>query len=161
MRSGLLIERDLWRSLQYWWCGAFLEPVYAEWMNMALLSGGLSLDSRDRRKFLAARWSARGWPWVDPLKDTEAGIKEIQMGLGSRTELLAEQGKDLEETLERLAEEQQLAAEYGVDVSGPKESGSAAPAQRPAVDDQGDEPAAGGGANRIAALVLRNGHTRR
>jgi lambda family phage portal protein len=160
MRSGMGIERDLWRANQHWWVGAFLEPVYAEWMNMALLSGGLVLDSRDRRKFLAAKWSPRGWPPVDPLDDTDAGIKEVQTGLGTRTEMLAEQGRDYEETLELLKREKELADEYGVDVSGPK-SEAAAPAKKPAGAKEKDaaEEDERTARNRVAVLVNgRNGH---
>lgn len=119
MRSGLLIERDVWRTLQRWWICSFVEPVYEEWMNMALLSGALVLDSRDKTRFLDAEWSPRGWSWVDPLKDTEAAVLAIQSGLGSRSMALAEQGYDYEDVIEQLAEEQRMADEAGVKVSGP------------------------------------------
>jgi lambda family phage portal protein len=119
MRSGMLLERDVWRTLQQWWINAFLRNVHADWLNMALLSGALKFDTRDFRRFLSARWSPRGWQWVDPLKDTQAGVLGIQTGLTSRTDLLAEQGKNLEDVLEQLKEEKDLAAEYGIDITGP------------------------------------------
>jgi lambda family phage portal protein len=160
MRSGTLIERDLWRTLQTWWINAFLQPVYAEWMNMALLNGALSLDSRDRRKFLAVKWTPRGWQWVDPAKDTEAGIKEIQTGLGSRTALLAEQGKDYEETLEQLAEEQELARQYGVDIAGPQPAGAGGGAPVQEMEQEGEMAGAvngttNGNGNGHAAVPAR------
>jgi len=127
MRSGMLIERDTWRRLQEWWSRSFLNPIYAAWLGQALLAGGLVLDSRDMRRFLAVRWTPRGWPWVDPLKDIEAGIQGIQAGLTSRSDLLAEEGRDVEETLERLADEERMAREKGVDISGPKPAGAAQP----------------------------------
>lgn len=151
MRSGLLIERDLWRGLQVWWREAFLERVYREWLGMSLLAGGVTLDSRDRRKFLAARWVPRGWAWVDPSKDVDAGIKEIQTGLGSRTALLAEQGKDLEDVLEQLAEEKKLAAEHGVEIAGPQAAAAAAePEPEPEPEDETDN-------ERGLALMLAAG----
>lgn len=167
MRSGLGIERDLWKTQQQWWIAAFLRPVYAEWMNMALLSGALVLDTRDRRKFMSCRWSPRGWPPVDPLDDTDAGIKEVQTGLGTRTEMLAEQGRDFEETLELLAQEQQLALEYGVDISGPKSeaSGTAKANEKPEEKPEDEERPRGRFRNRLEldlfnppATVLANGH---
>jgi capsid protein len=157
MRSGLGIERDLWKSTQRWWVGAFLQPIYAEWMNMALLSGGLSLDSRDRRKFIACQWFPRGWPPVDPLDEADAGIKDLQTGLGTRTQMLAERGQDFEETLQQLKREQELAAEYGVDISGPK-SEAAAPAKKPAGAKEKEADEARIGTNRV--LALTNGHGR-
>lgn len=146
IRSGLLVERDVWRTIQHWWIGSFLRPVYCAWLDASLLSGSLVLDSRDFRKFLAAQWTPRGWPWVDPEKDGKAGVIQIQMGLTSRRRLLAEQGLDPETILEELAEEKALAEQYGVDVSGPP-------------------PAAGfGGGARdedVGAELARNGHRSR
>jgi len=104
---------------------SFLMPVYEAWLGQAMLAGGLVLDSREIRRFRAVKWTPRGWPWVDPLKDVEAGIQGIQAGLTSRSDLLAEEGRDLEETLERLADEDRLARELGVDISGPKPVGGA------------------------------------
>lgn len=116
MRAGLIIERDYWRSLQRWWICVFMRPIYQEWLNSALLYSAIALDTRDYRKFLRYRFIPRGWAWVDPLKDARAGIESIQNGLASRTSLLAEQGEDLETILEELAEEQRLAADYGISI---------------------------------------------
>ena len=118
MRGGMVSERDVWRTLQAWWIRKFLLPLFRDWLNMALLHGSLTLDTRDARKFLAARFVPRGWAWVDPQSDTQATVEGIGMGLTSRRAALAEQGRDVEDVLEELAEETKLAAEYGVDISG-------------------------------------------
>lgn len=135
IRSGLLIERDLWRAIQEWWIAAFMRRIYREWLNASLLSGALVLDSRDARRFYAAKFSPRGWAWVDPLKDTQAGLLAIQSGLASRQMLLAEQGLDFEEVLDDLAEENEMAAAFGLDISGPK----TAPVDDPNADDTADD----------------------
>lgn len=114
MRSGLLLERDTFRCLQTWWIAHFLKVVYREWMQFALLTGALRLDSRDPKKFLPAKWHPRGWAWVDPLKDSQAGVLGLKNGLTSRTALLAEQGVNLETILEELSEENRLAEQYGI-----------------------------------------------
>lgn len=118
MRSGLLIERDEWRCLQRWWIDRFQRPVYEEWLAASLLAGGLVLDSRDFRKFLEARWTPRGWAWVDPEKDINASVIAITNGLASRTEVLAERGADYEEVLEQLKHEKELAEEAGLEFTG-------------------------------------------
>lgn len=123
LRSGLLIERELWRTKQAWMIECFMCPVFKHWLDMALLSGALSLDSRDPAKFLAGVWSPRGWQWVDPLKDVQATILAIDNGLTSRTQALAEKGEDVEETFEQISEENRLAKQYditlGVDAKKP------------------------------------------
>lgn len=135
MRSGLLIERDMWRVYQEWWMSRFLQPVYEAWLSTALLAGGLKLDSRDPRKFNDVRWQPRGWAWVDPEKDVNASVIAITNGLASRTEVLAEKGLDPEEVFERLSEEKALAEQYGIELTGEtaqtKQNGdNAAPPQK-------------------------------
>lgn len=144
MRSGLLISRDVWRSKQQWWIDAFERRVYQEWLNMALLNGAMVLGPRDARKFFSARWTPRGWPWVDPLKDVQAALIAIGSGLGSRTAYLAEQGIDLEDTLEDLADEQDMADELGIDISVDKAAASAGAAATTAADQKAEEDAAAG-----------------
>lgn len=139
LRSGLLIERDMWRCYQEWWIGAFLRPVYREWLNVALLSGKLVLDSRDFRKFLDIEWIPRGWAWVDPLKDTQAGVDGVANGLISRQMLLAEQGIDIEDVLEQLSAEAKMADELGIDISGGVISALKMSGTKPAnTTDEGD-----------------------
>lgn len=116
MRSGLLGERDLWRVLQAWWSTTLLQRVYEEWLNIALVSGELAVGSRDFRKYRDVTWTARGWTWVDPQKDVQAGVLGLKHGLTSRTMLLDEQGVDFETVLEQLAIENTLADEKGVEI---------------------------------------------
>ena len=115
MRSGLLIERDQWRITQSFVKEQFLQPIFERWIGMALLSGALVLDSRDPAKFLAGKWEPRGWMWVDPLKDAQAGILAINAGLKSRTRIISDEGGDFEDVAEELAEEAKIADGYGLD----------------------------------------------
>jgi lambda family phage portal protein len=117
MRSGLLIERDQWRICQSLVKETFLQPIFEAWISMALLSGALVLDSRDPSRFTAGQWEARGWQWVDPLKDVQASILGINAGLTSRSECIAEGGGDAEDVFEQLAEEKKLAESFGLDFS--------------------------------------------
>jgi len=103
--------------LQQWIIESFLQPVFEDWLKMALLSGELVLDSRDPSKFLAGKWEPRGWQWVDPLKDVQAAILGIGAGLTSRDAVVSEKGEDVEEIFEALKEENELAEEYDIDIS--------------------------------------------
>lgn len=116
MRSGLLIERDLWRRLQSFLIESFLTRLFSNWMDMALLSGALVLDSRDPARFLEGMWQPRGWQWVDPLKDIQAAGMALDLGLTSRTEVLADQGQDVETIFDQLSEEQKLAKEKDIEL---------------------------------------------
>lgn len=114
IRSGMLIERDMWRTFQQLWIERFMQPVFERWLKTAMISGAIVLDSRDPAKFTNARWLPRGWAWVDPLKDINASILAINNGLASRTDILAETGGDYEETLANLSDEKRMADEAGV-----------------------------------------------
>jgi len=45
IRSGTLEERDRWTKDQEWFIGCFVEPVYAAWLQMALLSGAITMTN--------------------------------------------------------------------------------------------------------------------
>jgi len=45
IRSGTLEERDRWAADQAWFVEAFMEPVYTAWLQMALLSGAITMPN--------------------------------------------------------------------------------------------------------------------
>jgi len=137
MRSFALVERDDWRSIQQDFIDGWRRPLYAVWLGMALLTGGLKLPSRDPSRYLAVRHRPRGWQWIDPEKEARAAVISIQNGLGTRTGFLAEKGEDIEDVFAELAREQALAEEYGINVSGE------VPASQKDSADGSDEAASG------------------
>jgi len=151
-KGGMLNEKDLWRLLQEWWIEKFQSWVYREWLVSAIIRGsatsgalGLVLPKPDIGVYGACRWSPKGWPSLEPLKETQAAIAGIKTGLTSRRRHLGEQGIELEDVLEDLAEEQDLAEEYGVDISGPSDPKS--DARGGADDDEGEAAPKRGGRN--------------
>jgi lambda family phage portal protein len=136
-RVGLLDERDHYRDTQGWVIEQLHQRVYAAWVAMARLAG--KLDARVRPEdFLKVQWVPRGWAWIDPTKDIEAAILEIQNGLGSRRQKLAEQGQDLEEVLDDLVAEQALITEKGLTLGAPVSAPAKPTIGRPA--DEIDDP---------------------
>lgn len=124
-----------------------LQPVFETFLKYASLSGALSLPGfeNDPSPYQQVDWQAAGWPWVDPLKDTQSTQLEIQMGLQTRAGAAAELGRDAEQIdiqrareIERedalglkYATEPQTATPYapkGAEQSTPEaDSGSATP----------------------------------
>lgn len=140
LRDGRLSERDGYRMVQEDWIDRFIRPVYATWLRTATLSGALELGSADLAQVEeSAVWTARGWQWVDPLKDISAAEKEIGLGVTSRTRICAEWGEDFEEIAEELAAEAELAAEKGISIDGLKNPAAAASAQAMLEMDDEDE----------------------
>jgi len=118
MRSFALIERDDWQSLQQDFIDMWRRPLYDAWLRMALLTGRLKLASKNPGRYMAVRHRPRGWPWIDPQKETKAAVMAIENGLGTRTSFLAEKGEDVEEVFRELKRELELAAELGLTIDG-------------------------------------------
>jgi len=118
-RIGMLAERDIYRTLQAWLAMKLCRPVYLGWVPMAQLTGALVLDQRLAADATQVTWKARGWSWVDPLKDIQARILGVQHGMDDRTSTLDDEGEDLEETFQNLAREQELADKYGISIIPP------------------------------------------
>lgn len=113
IRQGVLDERDHWRMLQGWMIEHLCNEVFADWLLMSLTTGALGkLPPSKYDKFNAPVWQPRGWGWVDPLKDVKAQVEAINAGLKTRASAVAEQGLDLMDVFEQLAEEDKLAEKF-------------------------------------------------
>lgn len=141
-RIALLGEREVWQELQEWWIAAVMLPIYREWLASALLRGditfadsGKALPAERFDKFAtAARFQARRWDWVDPLKDAQASRELIAQGLASRTEIAASKGREFEDIVDELAQEKALLEAAGLDVGEKPE----APVEQPAAAEPDD-----------------------
>lgn len=107
IRAGMLAERDFYRRLQRLLIDGLCTPVYEAWRDFAVLTGQIPARA-NMADYDRVLWQARGWPWVDPKKDIEAQGLALDKLLTTRRRILAEQGMDLEEVLEGLAEENAL-----------------------------------------------------
>jgi lambda family phage portal protein len=105
-RIAELAERRHWRALQGWFITAFVRPVFMDWLQMALLTGGITLPSgaalpADRfDKFAsAASFQPPGWAWVDPQADIDAAVTAMGSDIRSLRQVCDENGIDMEDVL--------------------------------------------------------------
>ena len=112
-------------------------PVWARFMDTAVLAGTLRLPGYDRRRaeYLACNWLPTKWDWVDPLKDANAEIAQIEAGLKSRTQAIAERGYDAEQVDAEIARERDREKRLGLDFRRP-----GSPAQAPGGGDPNADP---------------------
>jgi len=73
----------------------------------------------DRSRLLTADWLPTKWDWVDPLKDANAEIAQIEAGLKSRTQAIAERGYDAEQVDREIAVEHARERALGLDYRRP------------------------------------------
>lgn len=128
LRAGLVefrrrIEQIQFAVLVFQFC----RPIWARWMDTAVLSGALDLPDyrRRRREYLAVDWLPPRFEWVDPEKDANAEILQIQAGLKSRAMAVSERGYDVEnvdaEQAADVAREKRLGLTYQTSMATPPE----------------------------------------
>jgi lambda family phage portal protein len=99
IRAGQLevrrrIEQYQFQTLIYQFC----RPVWVAFLE-ACVFGGL-LDAKEyaanQSDYLDVEWRTPAWAWVDPLKDVQAKILEINNHITSRDAVIHERGEDPE-----------------------------------------------------------------
>jgi len=121
IRAGLLTEREGWRKLQRFLTERLHWPVFRAWRDFAVMAG--EIPARQRMSdYDRVIWQPRGWAYTNPIDEINANEIALRNKLTTRRRILAEQGLDLEEVLEGLAEEQTLIEQLGLqDVLAPVE----------------------------------------
>lgn len=115
-RLSLLEDREHWKVVQAYVIEHFHMRVYREWLQLAVLSGELPLEDYEQRpeRYENPRWMARGWDWVDPLKEAKAYREMEQAGYYTKSQIVAKMGGDFYENLQSISREQDAAERLGV-----------------------------------------------
>ncbi|TVR80071.1 MAG: phage portal protein [Rhodospirillales bacterium] len=94
--------------------------VWTRWMDTAVMAGALDLPGYEarRRDYIACSWLPPKWDWVDPLKDARAEIEQIEAGLKSRTQALAERGYDADQVDAEIAADRERERSLGLAFTG-------------------------------------------
>ena len=115
-RLSLLEDRSHYRSLQNYLIENFHSRGFDAWLEMAVLSGVLSLPNYDTEpeRYRKVRWVPRGWDWIDPQKEIVAAKEAIKAGLKTQAQIVSENGGDLEELLPARKAEVEAAQQLGL-----------------------------------------------
>ncbi|MBJ3774342.1 phage portal protein [Acuticoccus mangrovi] len=91
-------------------------PAWTRFMRHQVLMGRVSAAAyqRDPGAYHAVRWLPPHWPSVDPVKDAQAAVLDLNAGLRSRSELVAERGLDAEELDRQIAADAERARALGI-----------------------------------------------
>ena len=117
-RLSLLEDREHWKVIQSYLIENFHNRVFREWLDLAVLAGELPFDDYDARpeRYDTPRWMARGWDWVDPLKEAKAYRQMEQAGYMTKAQIVAKLGGDFFDNLTEFSREQQAAEELNVEL---------------------------------------------
>lgn len=114
MRSGTLEDRDNYKNYHTFMIDEFLRPVYQEWLKMACLAGILKIKATDIDNYLEPNFVPRTWDWIDPKKDIESNNIAVNMRVKSRRQVARESGRELEDVLDEIKEEEEMMKKYGI-----------------------------------------------
>jgi lambda family phage portal protein len=114
LRSGELDERDFYKCAQEMAISDLLERIGPTWFDCAVLKGALKIAPRDMERCSEQAWQARGWDWVDPLKDAKAASESIANRTKSRSEYIRANGDDPEQIFDEIEAEEALLRKKGL-----------------------------------------------
>lgn len=119
IRQGELSERDYWRSQQTFTIDRFVRPVRMAWLKFSLLAGRIGARNRwlkaaDFSALKPASFKGRSWAWIDPQSEAAANALMLERNMTSLTDLIADQGKDFWEFLEKVQSERKEMAARGI-----------------------------------------------
>lgn len=118
IRQGALEDRDQWKIIQDFLIQHFVEPVYRAFLLSIMQNTVINIPASRFDKFAEATvFRARGFQWVDPLKEMNASVVGLQNGLLSMQDIANQQGRDVEEIFDQIQAEQEMAARYGLSMA--------------------------------------------
>lgn len=137
MRGGTIEERDLWKILQKW----VADNLSQEFYETFLMPNSQGIPVTFLSEVMYPLWRGRGFDWVDPSKDVAADTDALNRGLTTMTDILADKGKDFEETMDQLAEEKAYIEELGLEFTSPDAAAKLAADAKNAESDRQDDEA--------------------
>ncbi len=115
------------------------DVVFARWLRSAVLYGAINVPAQVAMMGSeVAEWQARAFDWIDPIKDIDAALAEVNAGLNSLTRIAASKGRDFADLVAERKAEQALAASAGVTLTLSKNAPPALPPGAP-TDEQARE----------------------
>ena len=114
---GLDEERQTWRGAQNWFIESFCQPVFAAWLEMALLTGEVPLPFAKFNKFNSPQFRGRRWEYVNPQREVTAQLARLGAGLTSISKILAEQDIDRDELFDEIQQDMEAARARGIPLS--------------------------------------------
>ncbi|MBK8609065.1 MAG: phage portal protein [Chitinophagaceae bacterium] len=107
--------RDVHKENQTWFSEQCENILFANWLEMALMSDMLKLPIIKFDKFNRPYFFGRRWQYANPTDEMNSNILGLQSFQKTFESILADQGLDLEEQLDQIASEQKLFKSKGLE----------------------------------------------
>lgn len=148
MRHGANQDRDTYEGVQQLLLEQLAVPQFEAWLGMGLDFGRIgTFPAAAFDRLNCPKFVPRPFRSPDPQKDVAAGAQKVALGISSRTRLCAEDGLDIEEVMQELADEEKLAKAMGVTLN----TTAAMAHKNPPANSQGPTGDGGGGTDPATA----------
>jgi capsid protein len=106
-RVALMEGMRFFGGRRNWLALGFYQPCYELFMEEMVEAGEIEAPGfyENKTAWCRARWIGPGRGWVDQMKEAQAAELRMSIFISSLEDECAEQGKDWEELLEQIAEE--------------------------------------------------------
>ena len=139
IRAGSLEDRAQFGVIQEFVVAHFIEPIFREWLEMAMTTNQIPLPMTRFDKFAdSATFIPRSWSYVDPQKEIQANILGLKSGQVTMADIQSTYGRDVEELFEQHDREKKLAEQYGVSTAFQPFGAQTTPVE-PEIQGQDDE----------------------
>jgi len=94
-RQEMVEASPAYRRMREYFIASFMRPVYQRFVDMAVLSGAVTVPRGiDARALYAVDFGGVASPWIDPKKEIEADKLAVEAGFKSRHLVIRERGYD-------------------------------------------------------------------
>ena len=114
LRGGKIDENDVWKDLHQFMIDHFFNPVYDDWLKMAILNKKLDLPFSKLAKYKSVFWQPRGFQWVDPVKEVASDKMAVASGFKSEQMVVSGLGYDLETVYRQQKRAKIMREKYGI-----------------------------------------------
>jgi len=132
-RQELVLQARVTKLLRGEFIAAIVQPIYSSFVNAAFAKGLVDLRQADPLTIHDAEHVGLGTPYIEPKRESEANVSDVQAGFKSKTQVILAAGDNPREVARQIETERAADNEKGLVFSS--DSGSAV---NSGVDNSGD-----------------------
>jgi lambda family phage portal protein len=124
-RASLLQSYASFRAAQQLFINQVMAPIYRwrveKWVRDGVLKIPNKLNADPRSglpaKYLSHQWIAPGWAWIDPVKEIQAAMMEVDAGFNSEESICLQHGRTIAEVFASKKRAKDLAKKLQIDLA--------------------------------------------
>lgn len=118
-RTITIEDRDWYKVLQTFIIRRGLKPLFVKWANRHNLEDNAAFTPLQKpRVIAAAKFTGRGWDWVDPAKDIKANAEALETHQTSLTQIANQRGMSRDELLDEIEDDNAALRSRGLSLIG-------------------------------------------